>query len=72
MDRFSNILFVAESDVPRLASELTAELVVMGTVGRTGIPGYIIGNTAESVLGELDCLILAVKPAEFVSPITVA
>jgi nucleotide-binding universal stress UspA family protein len=53
------------------ANELGAELVVMGTVGRSGIPGLIIGNTAESILAQLDCSVLAVKPAGFVSPVTV-
>lgn len=56
--------------VPELASDLDADLVVMGTVGRTGIPGYIIGNTAETILGQLRCSILAVKPADFVSPVS--
>lgn len=45
------------------------DLLVMGTVGRTGIPGFFIGNTAERVLGEATCSILARKPAGFVSPV---
>jgi universal stress protein E len=48
---------------------LSGELVVMGTVGRTGIPGLLIGNTAETVLGHIRCSVLAVKPDGFVSPI---
>jgi nucleotide-binding universal stress UspA family protein len=44
------------------------DLLVMGTVGRTGIPGFLIGNTAERVLGEVDCSVLARKPAGFASP----
>ncbi len=48
---------------------LAAELVVMGTVGRTGIPGLLIGNTAETVLRQIRCSVLAVKPDGFVSPI---
>lgn len=45
------------------------DLIVMGTVGRTGIPGFLIGNTAETVLGQVQCSVLAVKPDDFVSPV---
>lgn len=45
-------------------------LLVMGTVGRTGVPGLLIGNTAERVLGEVACSVLALKPRGFVSPVT--
>ena len=58
--------------IPALARELKTDIVVMGTVARTGIPGMIIGNTAESVLSQLDCSVLAVKPPDFISPVTVA
>lgn len=44
------------------------DLVVMGTVGRTGVVGLVIGNTAEKILDELSCSVLAVKPDDFVSP----
>lgn len=60
----------AEDVVRKCASNLGAELVVMGTVGRTGIPGFVIGNTAEAIVNSIDCSILAVKPAGFVSPVT--
>ena len=49
--------------------EQQVELLVIGTVGRSGIPGLLIGNTAEQVLAEVTCSILAFKPAGFVSPI---
>jgi hypothetical protein len=41
----------------------------MGTLARSGIPGYIIGNTAERVLVGVDRSVLAVKPEGFVSPV---
>jgi nucleotide-binding universal stress UspA family protein len=44
-------------------------LIVMGTLGRTGIPGLIIGNTAEDVLSETQTAVLAVKPGGFHSPV---
>ncbi len=51
------------------ARERGADLIVMGTLGRVGIPGLIIGNTAEDVLRETQTAVLAVKPGGFVSPI---
>lgn len=48
---------------------LSADLVVMGTVARTGISGLIIGNTAEAILDQLMCSVLAVKPPGFASPV---
>ncbi len=56
--------------VPAVASEVKADLVIMGTVSRTGIPGLLIGNTAEVILNNLDCSVLAVKPAGFITPVT--
>lgn len=53
-----------------LAERLPADLIVTGTVGRTGIPGLFIGNTAESLMQALRVPILAVKPQAFKSPIT--
>lgn len=48
-----------------------ADLVVMGTVARGGIPGLLVGNTAERVFDTLDCALLAVKPEDFVCPVQV-
>lgn len=47
----------------------SADLIVMGTIGRVGIPGFIIGNTAEDVLQSSESSILAVKPDGYVSPL---
>ena len=46
------------------------DLIVMGTVVRTGIPGLLIGNTAETVFHQVHCSVLAVKPDGFVGPVT--
>jgi nucleotide-binding universal stress UspA family protein len=56
--------------VPALATELKVDLVVMGTVSRTGITGLLIGNSAEVILNNLECSVLAVKPAGFITPVT--
>lgn len=60
---------VAGREIPALVERIRADLVVMGTVGRTGIPGLFIGNTAETVLYGLRSSVLAVKPPGFVSPV---
>jgi nucleotide-binding universal stress UspA family protein len=61
----------ARDVVPAVATEMAVDLVVMGTVSRTGIPGLLIGNTAEVILNNLACSVLAVKPPGFVTPVTV-
>jgi nucleotide-binding universal stress UspA family protein len=60
----------ARSELPALARRIDADLVVLGTLGRTGVPGLLIGNTAEAVLHQVECSVLALKPAGFVSPVT--
>ena len=59
----------AADAIPEQAQKLGIDLVVMGTVARTGIAGFFIGNTAESIISQLDCSLLAVKPEGFDCPI---
>ncbi|WP_303904395.1 universal stress protein [Thiohalomonas denitrificans] len=68
--RFHLIQGSATRVIPEMAKQLQADLVVMGTVARTGVPGIFIGNTAETVLEQLRCSVLATKPPGFVSPVT--
>lgn len=58
-----------EDVIPKLARKLDAEMVIIGTIGRTGLSAAIIGNTAEHVIDRLDCDVLALKPANFVCPL---
>ncbi len=51
------------------ADKIEADLLVMGTVCRTGVAGFLIGNTAESILTDLTCSVLALKPDGFRSPV---
>lgn len=55
--------------LPGLADRLDIGLIVMGTVGRTGLRGLIMGNTAETILRTVRCSVMAVKPHGFVSPV---
>lgn len=59
----------AEHVLPQLVRDHGIELLVMGTIGRSGYEGILIGNTAERVLDDVRCSVMAVKPAGFVSPI---
>lgn len=62
----------ARREIPALAKQIDADLVVMGTVARTGVPGFIMGNTAETILNQIDCSVLAIKPPGFTTPVTLA
>ncbi|MDY0223651.1 MAG: universal stress protein [Desulfobacterium sp.] len=55
--------------IPQLAEQLQVDLVVMGTFARTGISGFILGNTVEALLDQLSCSVLAVKPPGFKSSV---
>jgi len=46
------------------AKRLAADLIVVGSVGRSGIPGMLVGNTAERVLHACESSLLVVKPGE--------
>ena len=56
--------------IPELVVAESIDLLVMGTVCRTGIAGFLIGNTAEEVLNQVDCSVLTLKPEGFVTPVT--
>lgn len=60
----------ARQGIPALAKTLQVDCIVMGTVARTGIYGFFMGNTAETILEQIDCSVLAIKPLEFVTPVT--
>ncbi|XOV79487.1 MAG: universal stress protein [Aestuariibacter sp.] len=55
--------------IPEMVEKHHIDLVVMGTLARTGVPGLIIGNTAETILERIDCSVLAIKPPGFISPV---
>lgn len=55
--------------IPSIAQNLDVDLVIMGTIARSGIPGFFMGNTAESILNQIECSVLTIKPPGFVSPV---
>lgn len=61
----------ADKVIPQLAEEEQIDLLVMGTVARTGLAGFFMGNIAESILNQINCSVLALKPSGFCTPVTV-
>lgn len=55
--------------IPSVIDDEDIDMLVMGTVGRTGIAGFIIGNTAEDIMSEINCSLWAIKPQGFISPV---
>ncbi len=55
------------SVIPPLVKQEGMDLVVMGSVGRGGLPGMVLGNTAERVFDQVSCSVAAVKPDDFIS-----
>lgn len=51
--------------------QLEIDVLVMGSLGRSGIPGLLIGNKAETLLTSINCTVLTVKPDGFISPVTI-
>lgn len=56
---------IRESILAHVA-ETGAELVVLGTRGKTGLREFLIGTTAEKIIQNAPCAILAVKPDDVV------
>jgi universal stress protein E len=55
--------------IPEYVNSNGVDIVVMGTIGRSGIPGLLIGNTSETVLQAINSSVITLKPEDFISPI---
>ncbi len=47
-----------------VASEISADLVVMGTHGRTGVQRLVLGSVAEKIVRQAGCPVLTVPPGD--------
>jgi universal stress protein E len=56
---------LAHECLQQAATELAADIVVMGAVARSGLKRLFIGSTAERVLDRLPCDLVIIKPLEF-------
>ncbi len=57
--------------IEKALKNMGIEVLVLGTIGRSGIPGLLIGNTVEKLLAQVQCSVLAVKPDDYESPVIV-
>lgn len=55
--------------IAQVVNRQRATSLVIGTVARSGLSGLVMGNTAERLIDEVSCSVLAVKPDDFVSPV---
>ena len=53
---------VPYEDIVRVAEELPADLIILGTHGRTGMSHLLLGSVAERVIRLAPCPVLTVKP----------
>jgi universal stress protein E len=60
---------VTEYRVVEAIEEHEVDLLVIGTSGRRGLAGWLMGNTCEQLLPQVECSILAVKPDGFECPV---
>ncbi|MDO6565577.1 universal stress protein [Alteromonas sp. 1_MG-2023] len=56
-------------EIAATAKSLNTDVIVMGTVARIGVPGFIMGGTAEETIEQVNCAVVGIKPDGFVSPI---
>ena len=54
--------------IPQSLASKNIDLLVMGTVARTGIPGMLLGNTAEALIERIECGLLTIHPEMLDSP----
>jgi nucleotide-binding universal stress UspA family protein len=59
----------AEEAIPEFSRVEQIDAIVMGSVGRAGIAGLLIGEMAEEILSRVQCGVLCVKPDGFLSPV---
>jgi universal stress protein E len=51
--------------VMEVAKETGSQIVALGSISRSGVDRFLLGNTAEALVDRLECDILVVKPPEF-------
>ena len=59
---------IADDAIAQFVIDNEIDILIVGTHGRRGISRLILGNTVERILPQVHCSVIAVKPADFVSP----
>ncbi len=71
----NNIVFrngAAEDVIASAVRQFEPDVLVMGTIARHGLSRLLLGSTAESVLRQVGCSVLMLKPRDFVCPIPIS
>ncbi len=58
------VLGVPADDIVRVANEQSADLIVIGTHGRTGLKRVLMGSVAEAVMRRATCPVLTLKQSD--------
>ncbi len=61
-----------EEVIVEKVDEYDVDLLILGTIGRSGISAILLGNTAERVMNKANGSVLLIKPKNFVSPVKIA
>lgn len=56
-------------EIPVLAKQVEADLVIMGSITRTGIADFTMGNVSKSIFRQLEGSFLLIKQPEFVTSV---
>lgn len=73
LPRPAKLQFVVEppdSAIMHCIEQHSADIVAMGALCRTGITGFITGNTAKRLVPRIPCSLLVVEPPGFESPVS--
>lgn len=57
-----------DSVLPELVRREGVDCLILGTVCRTGLAAFWLGNTAEDVLPRVDCDVLLLRPQDYFDP----
>lgn len=60
-----------DSVIPQFVDDHEIDLLIIGSHGRSGFTGLLLGNTSERLLPHVHCSVLVLKPADYVSPVKV-
>ena len=53
-----------EDRLPEATNKLGVDLLVLGTAARTGVAGWLLGNTSDDVMQKLSCSVVVLKPRQ--------
>lgn len=53
-----------EDKLPEAVGDLGVDILVMGTAARTGVKGWLLGNTSDDVMQRLDCSVVVLSPKQ--------